>query len=124
MSVAILSGIIILLLFVLSDYINDADIYKDKYKWYSQQYARARHELTMLEGKLKEAQQAKAKQTVTINVDTDAVVAKVMAKVNEDIEAMKRQEQVFIKVDGREINVKELVKKMKKVEDEEGNKFL
>lgn len=124
MTIAILTGIIILLLFISSSYIEEGDIYKDKYKWYSQQYARARHELTKLEGELKEAQQAKAKQTVTINVDTDAVVSKVMDKVNKDIEAIKKQEQVFIKVDGKEINVKELVKKMKKVEDGEENKFL
>lgn len=110
----VLGGIVVWLLFVLSDFIDDAKLYKDKYKWYSQQYAKAKHEIVILEGKLKEAQQAKSKQTITINVDSDEVVSKVMAKVNKDIEAMKKQEQVFIKVDGREMDIKELTRAMRK----------
>lgn len=32
---------------------------------------------------------------------SDEVVSKVMAKVNEDIKAIKKREQIFIKVDGK-----------------------
>lgn len=111
---SVLTGVIIVLLFVLLYYINEDSIYKDKYKWYSQQYGKARHELTKLEGKLKEAQQAKGKQTITINVVSDEVVSKFMSNINKDIEAMKKQERVFIRVDGNEMNINELTRVMKK----------
>lgn len=113
MTIAVLTGIIIVLLFVLSDWIDDANLYKDKYKWYSGQYAKARHELVKLEGKLKESQQP-SKQTITINVDTDEVVGKVMQGVNKKIEDTKKKEQIYIKVDGKEINankLKEIIRK-------------
>lgn len=111
----VLGGIIVWLLFVLSDYIDENKLYKDKYKWYSEQYVKARHELSLADKEIKLMKQAKAKQTVSISVDTEAVVSKVMAKVNKDIEAIKKQEQIFIKVDGKEININELTKAMKKV---------
>lgn len=119
----VLTWLIIWLLFVLSDCIDDAKLYKDKCKWYSDQYVKARHELSKAHKEIhvmKEAQHTKAKQiTMNVNIDTDEVVSKVMQGVNKKISEAKKQEQVFIKVDGKEINVKELVKKMKKVEDRE-----
>jgi septal ring factor EnvC (AmiA/AmiB activator) len=88
--------------------------YQDKYEWKNSQYEKARYEFSRLEDELKELQKP-SKQTITINVDTDEVVSKVMAKVNKDIEALKKQEEVFIKIDGKEININELTKAMKKV---------
>lgn len=88
--------------------------YQDKYEWKNSQYEKARYEFARLEDELKELQKP-SKQTITINVDTDEVVSKVMAKVNKDIEALKKQEEVFIKIDGKEMNIKELTKAMKKV---------
>lgn len=117
MTIAVLTGIIIVLLFVLSDWIDDANLYKDKYKWYSGQYAKARHELVKLEGKLKESHQS-SKQTINISVDIDEVVSKVMDKVNKDIEDLKKKEEVFIKIDGKEMDIKELTKAMKKAGSE------
>lgn len=87
--------------------------YQDKYEWKNSQYEKARYEFARLEDELKELQKP-SKQTITINVDTDEVVSKVMAKVNKDIEALKKQEEVFIKIDGKEMNIKELTKAMKK----------
>lgn len=110
----ILTGIIILLLFVTSDFIDDVKLYKNKYKWYSDQYVKARHELSQAQKEINLLKQTKSKQTVTIQVDSDEVVSKFMAKVKKDIEAMKKQEQVFIKVDGREMDINKLTKAMRK----------
>lgn len=114
MTVIVLSGIIVWLLFVLSDAIDDSKLYKDKYKWYSREYDSTKQELFETKKKLFNANQAKSKQTITINVDSDEVVSKVMAKVNEDIKAIKEREQIYIKVDGKEINadkLKEIIRK-------------
>lgn len=97
--------------------------YQDRYEWYSGQYAKARHHIVKLEGKLKEAQQTKGKQTVTINVDSDAVVSKVMAKVNKDIEAIKERERIYIKVDGKEINTEKLKEIIRKERETNGKCF-
>lgn len=125
MSTIILTGIIILLLFVLSDYIDDVKLYKDKYKLNAHKAFRAEKELYEVKRqlvKLKrinehlEQEQSKAKQiTMNVNVDTDEVVSKVMQGVNKKIEDINKQEQVFIKVDGKEININEVKKMMKKV---------
>lgn len=114
MTVIVLSGIIVWLLFVLSDAFDDSKLYKDKYKWYSREYDSTKQELFETKKKLFNANQAKSKQTITINVDSDEVVSKVMTKVNEDIKAIKEREQIYIKVDGKEINadkLKEIIRK-------------
>ncbi len=56
--------------------------------------------------------------------NADYCISKLMSEIDIKIDEVKKQEQVFIKVDGKEINAKELVKKLKKVEDGERNKFL
>ena len=61
-----------------------------------------------------------SKQTITIDVDTDEVVRKVMDKVDKKIAEANKREEVFIKIDGKEINIKELTKAMKKVGKEIG----
>ncbi|MDP1098142.1 hypothetical protein Q6288_29140, partial [Klebsiella quasipneumoniae] len=68
-------------------------------------------------------EQDKGKQTVNISVDTDAVVSKVIAKVNKDIEAIKKREEIFIKVDGKEINAEKLKEIIRKEKEENGNKL-
>lgn len=87
--------------------------YQDKYEWKNSQYEKARYEFARLKDELKELQKP-SKQTITINVDTDEVVSKVMDKVNKKIAEANKREQVFIKIDGKEIDIKELVKAMKK----------
>lgn len=111
-----------MLVFVLSDNIDETKLYKDKYRWYSQEYGKARQELYEVKTQLvklnkinEKLEQDKGNQTVNISVDTDAVVSKVMTKVNKDIEAIKKREGIFIKVDGKEININEVKKMMKKV---------
>lgn len=117
----VLTGIIIMLVFVLSDNVDETKLYKDKYHWYSQEYGKTQQELYEVKLQLvkvnkinEKLEQAKTKQAINISVDSDEVVSKVMAKVNEDIKAMKKQEQVFIKVDGREMDIKELTRAMRK----------
>lgn len=114
----VLTGIIILLLFILSDAFDETKLYKDKYKWYSDQYVKARHELSLAQKEIhlmKQTEKAKAKQiTMNVNVDADEVVSKVMQGVNKKIEDIKKQEQVYIKVDGKEMNINELTKAMRK----------
>lgn len=119
----VLTGIIIMLVFVLSDNIDETKLYKDKYKWYSDQYVKARHELSLAQKEIhlmKQAEKAKAKQiTMNVNVDADEVVSKVMQGVNKKIEDIKKKEQVYFKVDGKEININQLLKLMK--EEGKGN---
>ena len=99
--------------------------YQDKYEWAQSQRNRAVQEL--FETKVKFAEVNKidnkrekrpSEQTITINVDTDEVVRKVMDKVNKKIAEANKREEVFIKIDGKEINIKELTKAMKKAEKE------
>ena len=114
----VLTGIIIWLLFVLSDTFDENKLYKDKYKWYSDQYVKARHELSLIQKEIhlmKQAEKTNGKQvTMNVHVDTDEVVSKVMQGVNKKIEDIKKKEQIFIKVDGKEINadkLKEIIRK-------------
>lgn len=119
--IIVLSGIVILLLFILSDYIDENKLYKDKYSWYSREYSKARQELFETKMQLvklnkinEQLEKKQSKQTVNISVDTDAVVSKVMQGVNKKIEDIKKKEQIFIKVDGKEINadkLKEIIRK-------------
>lgn len=116
-----------MLLFVLSDAFDDNKLYKDKYKWYSDQYVKARHELSLTQKEIhlmKQAEKTKAKQiAMNVNVDSDEVVSKVMAKVNEDIKAIKKREQIFIKVDGKGINAEKLKEIIRKEKEGNGNKL-
>lgn len=112
--IIIISMVIVISVWAVIWYLYDEyKTYQDKYEWKNSQYEKARYEFARLEDELKELQKP-SKQTITINVDTDEVVSKVMAKVNKDIEALKKQEEVFIKIDGKEMNIKELTKAMKK----------
>lgn len=112
--IIIIAMVIVIFVWAVIWYLYDEyKTYQDKYEWKNSQYEKARYEFARLEDELKELQKP-SKQTITINVDTDEVVSKVMAKVNKDIEALKKQEEVFIKIDGKEMNIKELTKAMKK----------
>lgn len=96
--------------------------YQDKYEWMRSQRDKARHELSRLQ-LMKEAQQTKAKQiTMNVNVDTDEVVSKVMQDVNKKIADIKKKEQIFIKVDGKEINAEKLKEIIRKEKKENWNK--
>ncbi|ARQ94867.1 hypothetical protein KMD50_gp56 [Lactococcus phage PLgW-1] len=102
--------------------------YQDKYEWMRSQRDKARHELSRAQKEIqlmKKAQQSKAKQiTMNVNVDTDEVVSKVMQGVNKKIEDIKNKEQVFIKVDGKEINSNKLKEIILKEENGNKNNFL
>lgn len=65
--------------------------YQDKYEWKNSQYEKARYEFARLEDELRELQKP-SKQTITINVDTDEVVSKVMQSVNKKIDDIKKQD--------------------------------
>lgn len=122
--IIIIAMVIVIAVWAVIWYLYDEyKTYQDKYEWKNSQYEKARYEFARLKDELKELQKP-SKQTITINVDTDEVVSKVMQGVNKKIDDIKKREQVFIKVDGKEINIKELVKKMKGVEDGDRNKFL
>lgn len=111
--IIIATGIVIAVGTVIWYLYDEYKTYQDKYEWKNSQYEKARYEFARLKDELKELQKP-SKQTITINVDTDEVVSKVMDKVNKNIEALKKQEEVFIKIDGKEMNIKELTKAMKK----------
>lgn len=116
--IIIIAMVIVIAVWAVIWYLYDEyKTYQDKYEWKNSQYEKARYEFARLEDELKELQKP-SKQTITINVDTDEVVSKVMDKFNKDIEALKKQEEVFIKIDGKEMNIKELTKAMKKVGSE------
>lgn len=123
----VLTGIIILLLFVLSDAFDETKLYKYKCKWYSDQYVNARHELSLAQKEIhlmKQADKAKTKQiTMNVNVNTDEVVSKVMQGVNKKVEDIKKKEQIYFKVDGKEINADKLKQIIRKEGNENENIF-
>ncbi|QWY14663.1 hypothetical protein [Lactococcus phage PLG-II] len=124
------TGIVIAVTTALWYLYDEYKTYQDKYEWARSQRDRARQELFELKLNLVKAnkiieklERDKGNQTVNISVDTDAVVSKVIAKVNKDIEAIKKREEIFIKVDGKEINTEKLKEIIRKEKEENGNKF-
>ena len=112
--IIIIAMVIVIAVWAVIWYLYDEyKTYQDKYEWKNSQYEKARYEFAMLKDELKELQKP-SKQTITINVDTDEVVSKVMDKVNKKIAEANKREEVFIKIDGKEINIKELTKALKK----------
>lgn len=112
--IIIIAMVIVIAVWAVIWYLYDEyKTYQDKYEWKNSQYEKVRYEFAMLKDELKELQKP-SKQTITINVDTDEVVSKVMDKINKKIAEANKREEVFIKIDGKEINIKELTKAMKK----------
>lgn len=117
--IIIATGIVITVGTALWYLYDEYKTYQDKYEWMRSQRDKARYEFSMAQKEIqliKEARKTKDKQiTMSVNVDTDEAVSKVMQAVNKKIEDIKKKEQTFIKVDGKEININELTKAMKKV---------
>lgn len=120
--IVIATGIVITVATALWYLYDEYKTYQDKYEWARSQRDRARQELFEVKFNLVKAnkiieklERDKGKQTVNISVGTDAVVSRVMQGVNKKIKDIKKQEQIFIKVDGKEININEVKKMMKKL---------